>query len=56
MKKLKFKKVWSVDVLLKGKWIQFMSFRYKKDAIKQINDITWTKTIIEKRILLTDKY
>ena len=53
---LKFKKIWAVDLLVKNQWIQHISFKYKRDAIKQAKDITWTETRIEKRILLTDKY
>jgi len=54
--KLRFKKLWAIDVLVKDQFIQLTSFKYKRDAIKQTKDITWTETRIEKRILLTDKY
>ena len=52
--KLKFKKLWALDVLIKDQFIQLTSFKYKKDAIEESKK--WLKTRIEKRILLTYKY
>ena len=54
MKKLKFKKTWALDVPCMGKLIQLTSYKYKKDAVEESKK--WEGAIIEKRILLTDKY
>jgi hypothetical protein len=54
MMKLKFKKLWAIDVLIKDQFIQLTSFKYKRDAIEESKK--WLKTRIEKRILLTYKY
>lgn len=50
---LKFKKMWAIDIFIKGQFIQLTSFKYKKEAIEESKK--WLKTRIEKRILLTYK-
>ena len=52
--KLKFKKIWALDVQCMGKLIQLSSYKYKKDAVQESKK--WDGSIIEKRILLTNKY
>ena len=54
MKKLRVAKLWAVDCLCLGKYVQMYTFKRCSDAVKMALTIEGAK--VERRECITDKY